>query len=130
MKDLFKQLELLGLNLAKTRGITTTVIDFVCDKIDYDQEIFVRVDMDLGKIIGLNFMYGINDGRSSWDGEICEHLTEIYNRLKHSDFDMDDDVHTSDRVMKAIELYSIAFLEPTIFLDGTYVDGRRVNKED
>lgn len=128
MKKLFKQLETLGLNLAKTRGVTDTVIDFVCDKINYDQEIFVRVDMDSGEIIGLNFMHGINDG-SSWEAKPCGHLTEIYHRLKRSSFElfeMDDVAHTSQRIMKAIELYSIAFLEPTIFLDGTYVNGRRV----
>lgn len=126
MKKLFKELECLGLNLAKTRGVTDTVIDFVCDKINYDQEIFVRVDLDSGEIIGLNFMHGINDGSSSWEAKPCGHLTEIYHRLKHSSFEMDDVVHTSHRIMKAIELYSIAFLEPTIFLDGTYVNGCRL----
>lgn len=128
MKDLFKQLELLGLNPAKTRGITTTVVDFVCDFYSEDRQIYVRVDKGSEEIIGVNYEYGIADNVHSVScGKLdpCIHLTTIFERLQQW-----NKLDVFDGITKAIELYEIAFLNFQDFLHGTYEDGYRVNKED
>jgi hypothetical protein len=122
MKKLFKQLELLGLNLTKTVGVSSTVIDFVCDSYSGDREIYVRVDMRKAEIVGLNFMQGIGCDGELDHGQLdpCIHLTAIYNNMRHNYMDV------SVRIEKAIELYCIAHHDYTCFLNGTFENGYEV----
>tara|TARA_R110000751_G_scaffold297662_1_gene407311 strand:- start:612 stop:1007 length:396 start_codon:yes stop_codon:yes gene_type:complete len=129
MNKLFKQLETLGLNLTKTIGVSSTVIDFVCDFYSGDREIYVRVGMRKAEIVGLNFMQGIYEPEiaiSLDHGRIdpCIHLTAIYDNLKHNHMEI------SDRIEKAIELYCIAHHDYTCFLDGTFENGYQVFNEE
>lgn len=89
----------------------------ICELLDDDMIIYVSYDSEDFTIKGINYHMDCNDRTSETINHFknpCVHLTEIFNRVKHRQTTLED------AIMRAIELYEIAFVDDEIFLDEVY----------